>query len=231
VSGNHYKGIQKTLDHFVLYNSYLEPNKTSKQWIKSEILYADKHKGGYGQIRVNDFFKSIKTSWLKRYATIKINDHWRDILDQKFELTPQTREPIYKWGAAKFDQIINLKLPRISEFVECYQQFSISFPTEPNIKENRWLEMPFFHNPKIQFGSGRNKKPYTPRQFGLTEKASILSLGQLFVNLKPISRADLKNLGFETPILEHKILQMNLKSLTGEGNTFNGCPKKVPIQS
>ena len=30
VSENHYKGIQKTLDHFVLYNSYLEPNKKCK---------------------------------------------------------------------------------------------------------------------------------------------------------------------------------------------------------
>jgi hypothetical protein len=84
--------------------------------------------------------------------------------------------------------------------------YRIKPPTEPNTKENRWLEMPLFHIPKIQFGSGRNKKPYTPRQFGITEKASILSLGQLFVNLKPISRADLKNLGFETPILEHNIL-------------------------
>ena len=224
VSGNHYTGIQKTLDHFVLYNSYLEPNKTRKQWVKSE-----KHKGGYGKIRVSDFFKSIKTSWLKRYATSKINDHWCDILDQKFELTPQTRETIYKWGAAKFDHIINLKLPCISEFVEWYQQFLISFPTEPNTKENRWLEMPFFHNPKIQHGSGRNKKTYTPRQFGLTEKASILSLGQLFVNLKPIGREDLKNLGFEIPILEHNRLQMNLKSLIGVGKTFNGFPKKVPI--
>ena len=96
VSENHYKGIQKTLDHFGLYNSYLEPNKTSKQWIKSDILYADKHKGGYGQIRVKDFFKSIKCSWLKRYATNKIDYHWCDILDQKFELTPQTIETIYK---------------------------------------------------------------------------------------------------------------------------------------
>jgi hypothetical protein len=105
------------LDHFVLYNSYLEPNKTSKNGI-NDILYADKHKGGYGQIRVHDFFKSIRCSWLNRYATNKIDDHWCDILDQKFELTPQTRETIYKWGADKFNQVIKLKLPCISEFFE-----------------------------------------------------------------------------------------------------------------
>jgi hypothetical protein len=56
-------------------------------------------------------------------------------------------------------------------------------------------------------------------------------LGQLFVNLKPIGRADLKNLGFEIPILEHNRLQMNLKSLIGVGKTFNGSPKKVPIKT
>ena len=115
--------------------------------------------------------------------------------------------------------------------MECFQQFSISFPTDPKPKEKRWLEQPFFHNPKILFGSGRNKRPYTPRKFGLTEKASTLSLGQLFVNVKPISREDLKNLVFETQIFEHIALQRNLKSHIGQGKTFNGCPKKVTIKS
>jgi hypothetical protein len=58
-----------------------------------------------------------------------------------------------------------------------------------------------------------------------------LSLGQLFVNLKPIGIEDLKNLGFEIPILEHNRLQMNLKSLIGVGKTFNGWPKKAPIKA
>ena len=110
---------------------------------------------------------SLITSWLKRYATSKINDHWCDILDQKFDLTPQTRINIYKWGAAKFNHVINLKLPCISEFVECYQQFLIAFPTEPNTKENRWLEMPFFHNPKIQHAVEGIKNPTLPGNLGL----------------------------------------------------------------
>ena len=41
-----YSSIQKTLDHFVLHNSYLEPSKSSRNWIKPDILYADKIKGG-----------------------------------------------------------------------------------------------------------------------------------------------------------------------------------------
>ena len=69
-----------------------------------------------------------------------VDDHWCNILDQQFGLTPQTRNTIYKWGAAKFNQVINLKVPCISKFVECYQQFSIAFPTDPDPNENRWLE-------------------------------------------------------------------------------------------
>ena len=39
VTESQYKGIQKILDHFVLYNSYLEPNnKAKRNWIKPDIL-------------------------------------------------------------------------------------------------------------------------------------------------------------------------------------------------
>ncbi len=96
VTESQYKNIQRILDHFVLYNSYLEPNnKAKRNWIKPDILYAEKHKGGYGQIKVTDFFKAIKTSWVKRYATDRLNDHWCDILDTQFGLTPNTRKKIY----------------------------------------------------------------------------------------------------------------------------------------
>jgi hypothetical protein len=89
-------------------------------------------------------------------------------LDQKFDLTPQTRINIYKWGAAKFNHVINLKLPCISEFMECYQQFLIAFPTEPNTKENRWLE-----NPKIlKFSMAVEgiKNPTPPGNLGLQKR-------------------------------------------------------------
>jgi hypothetical protein len=57
--------------------------------------------------------------------------------------------------------------------------------TQTQKKTGGWSSL-FFHNPKILFGNGRNKKPYIPRQFGLTEKAFTLSIGQLFVNIRPI---------------------------------------------
>jgi hypothetical protein len=141
----------------VLYNSYLEPNnKAKRNWIKPDILYAEKHKGGYGQIKVTDFLKAIKTSWVKRYATDRLNNHWCDILDTQFGLTPNTRETIYEWGANKFDNVIKLNLPCVSGFIKCYQEFCKNFFTEPNPRENRWLSAPFFHNPKILWGPGEN---------------------------------------------------------------------------
>ena len=63
ISQTQYKGIQKVIDHFILYNC--EQNKKSRKWIKDDILYGNKSKGGYGHIRVTDFFQSIKTSWIK----------------------------------------------------------------------------------------------------------------------------------------------------------------------
>ena len=91
VSQNQYKNIQKVLDHFILYNSYCEPNKKSRKWINDELLYGDKSRGGYGHTRVTDFFYSITTSWIKRYATQLIDGHWCDLIDVKVGLTPTTR--------------------------------------------------------------------------------------------------------------------------------------------
>ena len=192
ISNTRYNSIQKTLDHFVLHNSYLEPSKTSRNWIKPDILYADKIKGGYGQIKVVDFFKSIKTSWIKRYASESIYDQWCDLLDKELGLTPQNRHKLYKWGRDKFNDIIQKNLPCISEFVRCYQEFSMHFHTEPNTRENRWLNNPFFYNPRIQFGNRRNKTHYTPELFGLEARAETLTLGQLFINQKPITKNDLE---------------------------------------
>merc|ERR1711940_34436 len=158
ISKTRYTKIQKILDHFVLHNTYLEPSRSSRNWIKPEILYEEKSKGGYGQIKVVDFFKSIKTSWIKRYASGGIDDHWCDILDREFDLSPRERTKIYSWGRDKFQSVISQNFPCISEFVECFQEFCKHFTTEPNKFENRWLKQPFFHNPRIQYGPKRNRK-------------------------------------------------------------------------
>ena len=70
----------------------------------------------------------------------------------------------------------------------CYKKFQQLFAPDPDPNENRWLEQPLFYNPKIRWGIGNKKKTFTPQSFGLPESASVLSLGQLFVNLKPNTR-------------------------------------------
>ena len=225
-----YKGIQKILDHFVLYNSYLEPSKSSKNWIKPDLLYAEKSKGGYGQIEVTKFFKSIKTSWIKRYATGRLDDHWCDIIDLELGLEPHNRETLYTWGANKFTSIISKNLPCISEFIQSYQEFSTKFSSEPTTIENRWLNNPFFYNPKILHGVGRAKRPFNPGMFGLDKRAATLSLGQLFVNLEPITIPALDTLGFRIPVLGHNSLTRHLKNIVGHGKLFDAYPTKVILK-
>ena len=91
------------------------------------------------------------------------------------------------------------------------------FHTEPNTKENRWLSNPFFHNPRIQFGNRRNKTHYTPELFGLEFNAETLTLGQIFVNQKPITKDDLDNLGFVTSDSKYKLLKYHLEKVSGLG--------------
>ena len=60
----------------------------------------------------------------------------------------------------------------------------------------------------------------------------MLSLGQFFVNLKPLSPENLETLGFKTnTTLDHKSLTLNLATLIGEGKTFNAIPTPVKVKS
>jgi hypothetical protein len=64
------------------------------------------------------------------------------------------------------------------------------------------------------------------------ESASVLSLGQFFVNLKTINPENLEILGFKTnTTLDHKSLTLNLATLIGEGKTFNAVPTPVRVKS
>ena len=144
------KNIQKDLDHFILYNSYCEQKKKSRNWIDG-----DKSKGGYGHIRVTVFFYSINTSWIKRYATQIIDDHCWDLLDMKLRLTRKTMKKLYKWGTEKYNPIINEKLHCISEFVSCYQMAN-NFLQQTQIQmKTDGLNIPFSTIQKIRWGIGK----------------------------------------------------------------------------
>ena len=83
----------------------------NRHWISKELLYTPTCRGGFGIIRVHDFIKAIKCSWIKRYCVDKLNDHWADILDTFFNLTPDTRHTINKFCPERFNSIIHKKIP------------------------------------------------------------------------------------------------------------------------
>ena len=40
------------------------------------------------------FFMSFKVSWIKRYATDRLDDHWADIIDEKLKMRRNIRAQI-----------------------------------------------------------------------------------------------------------------------------------------
>ena len=77
---------------FVNTGSTLTPGK--ENWIHQDILYGSKAKGGLNFIDAGNFFKSLKASWIKRYATDRLDDHWADIIDRELKLKKSTRAQI-----------------------------------------------------------------------------------------------------------------------------------------
>ena len=77
--------IQDMINSFVM---DIKPG--GRHWISKELLYESTQKGGFGIINLTDFTKAIKCSWVKRYCIDKLDDHWADLLDTFFNLTPDT---------------------------------------------------------------------------------------------------------------------------------------------
>ena len=61
-------------------------------------------------------------------------------------------------------------------------------------------------------------------------KADIISLGQLYVNLYPITQASLVNLGYDISDQGYNALLCVLRGLVGNGKIFDATPKKVVVK-
>ena len=62
--------IQELINNFVM-----GIKSENKHWISKDLLYTPSSKGGFGIIRLHDFTKAIKCSWVKRYCTDMLDDH------------------------------------------------------------------------------------------------------------------------------------------------------------
>ena len=84
-----YETINKMIRSFVNTGSTLTPSKGN--WIYQDILLRSKLEEGLNFIDAWNFFKSLKISWIERYATGRPDDHRADIIDRGLKLTNRTR--------------------------------------------------------------------------------------------------------------------------------------------
>ena len=162
-------------------------------------------------IRLEDFMKAIKVSWIKRYAIDRIDDHWADIIDTYFMVTPDTRNTILNFGPERFNKIIKEDIPVISNLFSAYKTFKHNFPTNPDTLDNSWLNQCAFYNTNIT-----RKQPNTkentflkPTFYGIPDVYHTLTLKDLYPSGIFITN---EALNIKTNTTIHTLQYTNLKS-------------------
>ena len=97
-------------------------------------------------IDIKEFVTSIKCSWIKRYTLSRLDDHWADMIDLRFNLTMDTRHTLLEYGPERFNNIIKLNLPGISSLFSSYKTLKFLLPSDPSSMDNTWLTQPVFFN-------------------------------------------------------------------------------------
>ena len=62
----------------------------------------------------------------------------RAALCHHLKLTPPTRQRMLELGAEKFNVLAKKKIPCISGFIKSYQLLKHNFPTDIELRDNRW---------------------------------------------------------------------------------------------
>ena len=62
---------------------------TKNNWIHQDILYGPKNEEGLNFIDARSFFLSLKISWMKRYESDALDDHWADLIDLQLNPIPR----------------------------------------------------------------------------------------------------------------------------------------------
>ena len=146
------------------------------------MIYTHTSQGGLGMIRLADFTQAIKVSWIKRYSIDKLDDHWADIIDEYFHITPNTRYQIHKYGPERFNKIINANIPVISSLFEAYKSFKHNFPTKPETLDNSWLQQNAFYNMNITRKQPNTKEKVflKPTFYGIPDEFHTLTIKDLY---------------------------------------------------
>ena len=114
--------IQAQIDLFVYNNKVgTKENPNIQKWIQEDIYQGGKPVGGFKIINISEFFKSLRLSWIRRYAISKektLNDHWCDLLDMILEVTPQERMSVINRGVEFLTPKVLKHYPCLTEFLK-----------------------------------------------------------------------------------------------------------------
>ena len=199
----------------------------SKNWINKELIYTHTSKGGFGMIRLEDFMQAIKVSWIKRYCIDQINDHWADMIDKYFQLTPDLRKTLLKFGPERFNKIIKDDIPVISNLFTAYKKFKHNHPTDPGTKDNTWLNQCAFYNLNItRKQPNNNQKTFLkPTFYGIPDTYHTLTLKDFF-NTGSFITNDALNTLTESRIhpMQYTNLKSHIRSHIGQNKKYDAIP-------
>ena len=205
---------------------------TNKHWINKDIIYTHTTKGGFGLIRLESFIKAIKISWIKRYSVDKIDDNWADIIDSFFQISPDTRDTIHKFGPERFNKIIKADIPVLSSLFSAYKIFKQNFPTDPSTMDNSWLNQGAFYNMNItrkQLNSSK-KCFLTPTFYGIPDIYHTLTLKDLHPGGTFITNASLNELTNTTIMhMQYQNLKNHVRAHIGPNKKYDAIAlEKLP---
>ena len=88
--------------------------------MESDVFFGHKGEGGYENINIDHFFKSLRLNWVRIYAigcSSTLDDHWCNILDAELGLTLYTRRKILNMGAEYLSIKLKNEYPCLNEFL------------------------------------------------------------------------------------------------------------------
>ena len=227
--------IEHLMTNFIQNNADSTENK--KRWIPDEVMYAPKHLGGLGCIRVKDFITGIKVTWIRRYAILQYEDHWADLLDTILGIKKENRKEILSWGHKAFENAIQLGKIVLSELMSCLASITKKFPSPVETNDNTWLNQPIFYNDAIRAPApttaNPNKTIYLNQgDYGLSKRTKKTSLIMCYEGGRFKSKENLETaLGEPILPLHYSNLMFHIKSNIGPNKRLDAIVipnKNVP---
>ena len=198
-----------------------------RHWISKALLYEPTKNGGFGLINLHHFTNAIKCSWIKRYCIDNLDDHWADLLDKHFNITPETRKSILTYGPERFNKLIKLNIPGLSSIFAAYKAMKSNFPTQPDSFDNSWLCQNVFFNQTFnrKLPKGKKETFLTPTFYGIPDKYHTLTVRDFFPGGTFISQTALNTLTGTTLIkMNYDNLKVHIRSKIGTQKHYDAIP-------